>query len=403
MCDTRTIHCNHPNDLLSQDELKKIEQRMYAGGYSQTGFLGKSELLLDTLKKDQDFLQSVGITCEQIGDVLTKLVDSYHQICYLVREEQLQINDGILKSSDAKYSNMVLSIHNTRIEMNNYIVSSVIYGGAQICPFKNDGIDNDYHGYDYGNCDITIANKKTSQKITFNTLMPHMIKAHKFFEGSVEHRLDPKIVIDFFEIKPEVSYRPMYKVLEKSKWSLRSTTGWNDKLLIDACRTYACCHRIVNTKGKLNFKAHVFLMHGNNSSYFFGLTNSYKKKMSYDDVRRAFYVEQNEHNIKCNEIIYRSKKEIYTDVEIDLMIKQEKEIMKKYTKEPTIENIGSMCMVMLVVHCDRNEIEEGKFNTNNHRYIIFGTECVDSFYDGMFHMYQFEKYQQRDIVLDQFV
>jgi len=126
------MHCNHPYEQLSQDELKKIESRMYPGHFSELGFLQPGETLHEVYLADKQFLETVGITYDQIFDRLTTIIGKYYTCCNQTGNRTCLIE-------------------------NKYSISSETYMGAQTCPFKNEKLDNDYHGYEYGDTDITIT------------------------------------------------------------------------------------------------------------------------------------------------------------------------------------------------------------------------------------------------------
>jgi len=76
-----------------------------------------------------------------------------------------------------------------------------------------------YYGYEYGSTDVLIENLNTGKKIQFNTLLPHMIRYHHFFESpNVSHRLDPKDVIEIFNLQEGIDYSPKY--VTKYYWSI---------------------------------------------------------------------------------------------------------------------------------------------------------------------------------------
>lgn len=195
--------CNYSYEQLSQDELKTIEARMYPGKYSNAGFLQLDEKLHDVYLDDKQFLENCGITYDQIAGRLTTIIEEYY-IC---------VNQ---------------TKNNVCVVEDKYLVSSVSYMGAQECTFQNKSLDKKYHGYEYGCTDMTISNSETGKKISFNTLLPHMIKYHHFFESpKSEHRLDPKNVIELFNLLPGVDYSPKYQ--DAYRWQ----TGSGSSLGVD--------------------------------------------------------------------------------------------------------------------------------------------------------------------------
>jgi hypothetical protein len=177
------VHCNVEYGQLCDDEINEIEQRMYPGKYSNDGFLQIGETLREVCENDRLYLKQVNITYKQIADVLTTIVGKYERVKALGREDEYR-----------------------------YKITTDTYMGAQECPFQNKQLDNEYHGYEYGDIDHTITDKITGNSITFNTLLIHMIEAHQFFESQLsQHRLDPIKVIEMFDIRPNIDYQPQYK------------------------------------------------------------------------------------------------------------------------------------------------------------------------------------------------
>lgn len=186
-----SFHCNHAYHEISLEELSTIEKRMYAGQMSESGFLAEGERLDDVYQKDKTFLESVGITYQQIVDRLETLLGKYYRTVNLEYKKTKETNYGKTP---------------TLVE-GKYEITHTTWMGAQRCPFQNYDKDNGYHGYSYGDTDITIRNIENGSTISFNTLLTHMIKMHQFFEGSVSHRLDPQLVIETLDIKPNINYK----------------------------------------------------------------------------------------------------------------------------------------------------------------------------------------------------
>lgn len=181
--DKDTIYCNLSNDKLCEEEWKLIESKMYARGESITGFLDPIDKLRDVIKEDQKTLEQLSITYKQITDRLKTIINKSCKTCLRYKE---------ICTVESKF-----------------IVKCESYMGAQKCPFQNKDLDNEYHGYSYGDSDFTFINVSTNESIWFNTLLPHMIDAHHFFEGNVQHRLDPELVVRVLEILPGVDYTPV--------------------------------------------------------------------------------------------------------------------------------------------------------------------------------------------------
>lgn len=184
------VHCNLNYEQISKEEFKEIEKRMFPGTFCTAGFLQLGETLKEVRENDRLYLEQVGITCDQIADILTCIINKCYRAQYLKRQDDF-----------------------------HYKIETVTYMGAQQCPFQNKKLDNRYHGYEYGDSDHTITDKITGNSIKFNTLLIHMIKDHHFFESPLsQHRLDPKKVIEMFELKSGIDYKPQYKYF--NRWNI---------------------------------------------------------------------------------------------------------------------------------------------------------------------------------------
>lgn len=179
------INCNVSFEELDEDEINKIQKRMYPGEYSKSGFLQLGETLFDVYNNDKIFLTKVNITYEQIYDKWCTIIGKYYTVLELRKKCLIE---------------------------GKFAISSICYNRSQRCPFQNKEKDNRYHGYEYGNQDITIVNILNNQKITINTLLLHMIYKHHFCESPLSfHRLDPAKSIEFFDLKSNIDYTPEYK------------------------------------------------------------------------------------------------------------------------------------------------------------------------------------------------
>jgi len=197
------IHCNVDNHMIPDDEWEIINTRMKDKKFSTSCFLAECETAQQVIAMDQAYLSSVGITRIQIADALQTLVNIYDKI-------QLTKQDGYLGNNLVKY--------------NNLFIKCDVYYGAQICPFQNINLDNEYHGWSYGNRNIFISYKNPyeypMEGFSFNTLLIHMIRNHGFFEGlNQQHRLHPKTTIETLNLQPGVDYCNMNKDYIWCNWN----------------------------------------------------------------------------------------------------------------------------------------------------------------------------------------
>jgi hypothetical protein len=369
MSEVQKIRCNMPNDMLSQEELNNIEQKMYSrisgdeityygssssSNFSSTsGFLAKGEKLQEVINKDNDTLQKLKITHKQIADRLDNIYDQYLSLLFLIRHENEKIRKGLLARKNAKYIDREIkknkSYESTKYKIEtNLFVSTVSYMGAQECPFQNHQLDNSYNGYSYGSTDVTITNIDTKETFTYNTLLPHMIKTHQFFEGSVSHRVDPETVIRILGIKPDVDYESKYineygwdlaMSSSKPKMNRNNRTNLHDEddnglgstpseieKSILALQTYSRDYTkfITSDKNKPNetYIVHAFL--STNTGYYIRVDNyleAYEKKMSYREFRRLCH--DNERKSLFSHGGFTPKSLIKSDEEIEKLCESE--------------------------------------------------------------------------------
>jgi hypothetical protein len=319
---TSIVHCNLPNDQLSNEEFNRIQERMYPGEYSMVGFLAPNEKLVDIIEKDRLYLESVNITYDQIADRL------------LVIEEKHRHN------------------HQSKsIIENKFEVSMVQYKGIQECPFQNYNLDNKTH-YEYGSADITITNLKTNKTIKFGSLMHHLIRSHHFFEGSILFRLDPKEVIEVLEIIPGVNYAPIYKY--KYTWNFSASDSNIDieiykdeyfKMLTNyAIHTYLGNGMIVFMLPSTKYFVNIYYDVNDMEKMIETFIDCGHNKLSWIEMRKQMFIASGEkelsddkiNNIIENElkIIEQAKNGIFDNVELLIFNNG------KNNSDMTIENIG---------------------------------------------------------------
>lgn len=174
---------------MSDEQIERFQKRMYAvsneygwhGCSSVTGFLAENETLLDVVKKDLSTLKKHNVDIDMLAQRLFSLVQTAISKMNMIRKMKVTVEDIY------------------HIEIN-------VFCGFQYCPFSDVGENYRTSPFEHihshcgrSNMDITITNIKNNKVLTFGSLLVHLIKDHHFFEGSVEHRLDPVKLIDFFD------------------------------------------------------------------------------------------------------------------------------------------------------------------------------------------------------------
>jgi hypothetical protein len=136
---------------------------------SGSGFLGKGELLSHVIAADTVTLEALGVTHDQIAARLQYFAD---------RTEKCGV--------DVQVDEM-------------YIAKSTVSQGYQGCPWR-DGRKTDL--------DIDVTNIRTSRKVRYSGLLPHLISEHHFFEGrGTSYRLDPLEAVLVLDIPTPIMTR----------------------------------------------------------------------------------------------------------------------------------------------------------------------------------------------------
>lgn len=157
---------------------KSNEPRAYWGCASTTGFLAPEDNLLEVVQRDKATLESLGITFKQVADAL----------------------EGLIRTSLVEPKKTVGEL---QVTVGQPTICS------QYCPFSPPGADDECGPLNepkdacgQGNRDVTITNTRTDEQMSFSALLPHLIRDHHFFEGSVPHRLAPEKIIRFLGLTP---------------------------------------------------------------------------------------------------------------------------------------------------------------------------------------------------------
>jgi hypothetical protein len=238
----KKMECNRDFKDISQEELDTIEKSLYPvidllpenykqldhlgkikavygikddGLISHAGFLKQGEKLRDIYQKDMESLNRHQITTDQIADLLTSFMKKFNNERKLEgqtsSEERSIIKKTIEKLNGNPFSHYPMhpdlccsDIAVLQID-GRYVVFYRYFMGSQTCPFQHPD-DKSYHGYNYGCRDYYVYDTEKEEGFGFGCLLPHMIREHQFFEGSVPYRVDPEQIIRLFEMKPGVDY-----------------------------------------------------------------------------------------------------------------------------------------------------------------------------------------------------
>jgi len=158
--------------------LAELEARMRPGGFSQAGFLGLDERLEDVIARDAQTLEKLGLRCEQLADALEAIIDA--AACARARAVRVAPHFEV------------------RVER---------FTGFQICPWAPDPHHAQCQaggGVRNASVDWHVRNARTGQAMRGPGLIPHLIRAHGFFEGvRSPHRVDPGELARLLELRPQ--------------------------------------------------------------------------------------------------------------------------------------------------------------------------------------------------------
>lgn len=218
----KKISCDRTIASLTPDQLANVEKRCKDDQYSTGGFLTADQSLVKVIEDDLAYLKSVSITTTQIVDFLKYLLDAVTQIKHtetLTTKCTILSKDGW--SCRNKHSNIFM------YDGKKYEVHMVVFGGSQECPFLAESdAHGRYFGYNYGDREIEVVNAK-GDRVIFSTLHLHMIEIHSFFEGpGVRYRLDPKMLVEFFELKTGSDYN--VQRVKIKRWTMASASDLPD-------------------------------------------------------------------------------------------------------------------------------------------------------------------------------
>lgn len=146
---------------------------MRPGNYSQSGFLGQNESLIEILQNDADELAELGVEAAELAAGLGQLLET---------------------ALASKQTVTRVGHHNVRIRR---------YKGFQICPFAPEPFENPCPGggTKLGSIDWEIRNTHRSVRLSGPGLIVHLIGIHGFFEGlESPYRVAPRALAELLEL-----------------------------------------------------------------------------------------------------------------------------------------------------------------------------------------------------------
>jgi hypothetical protein len=156
-------HVSRQPEDLSPEEL---EARLRPGGFSQQGFLGPRERLVDVVAQDGARLARRGVTYDEVASRL----------------------EGFIERGEQNRERWVRVEHDARV----YVV---VYKGYQLCPWSvepDDGQCTAGGRVRFASTDWRIRHERSGRELRGPGLLVHLIRSHHFFEGiESPYRVDP--------------------------------------------------------------------------------------------------------------------------------------------------------------------------------------------------------------------
>lgn len=201
---------------MSEGQLSVVEERMLSKCWSEAGFLGVKQSLKDVALRDQKTLQKTGITFEKFADRLESIIHQSEdaqisQIQYppLVEGKylvQIQTTKGYQecpfifeKESHEEHCHETLEPLDNRSLFMDMRSPEYKESLNHPKPFVKKHYTNDCGQY-IGSAVYVVTRTDTTERFSFASLMPHMIRDHHFFQGG-PYRVDPEKGIAFFDMK----------------------------------------------------------------------------------------------------------------------------------------------------------------------------------------------------------
>ena len=171
----------------------ELVARLQPGASSQLGFLGAGESLDEVLAHDAESMARLGVSYDELADALANLLTTALDLWSKpVPENEI----AWYLENQTDFPNLYhpetiphFDLHNlpdVRLGclVGHLQVFIVVYKGWQDCPWGCAA---------HGSNDFMIINRKTGESVTTPELMPHLIRAHHFFEGlGTPFRTDPE-------------------------------------------------------------------------------------------------------------------------------------------------------------------------------------------------------------------
>ena len=260
------------------DQYHKLQQQCIKQGH-----LSEKNNLLDVINNDINYIASKKISIEQINDILEKI-----NMHYIFNGNCVKVSDkkSILKKINYNDNWVIRYFDSKQLFGGTITAYKISYNGSENCPFSMycNCTEEQKKSYTLGDSDYVLINNINKRELIFSSLLIHQIKCHNFFQDNYStYRLEPNDIINFFDIKQNISYKTLYNYIPKFDYYL---TGL-DKNLIDN-------NQIIEDTDTYT------LAHNNyNSWYFFSKDNFHPYEYKLDDFSKySLYLNLNGYSLK---------------------------------------------------------------------------------------------------------
>jgi hypothetical protein len=193
-----------------------LHRLLLPGGASQTGFLAPGERLDDVIEHDERSLLALGLSFEQVADYLALVIGQAERRLELARR-------GRQAPPETARPWLSITAEHTL--------------GFQTCPFCADA--GEYERQPKASADYVLRDIESGISICVPGLLPHLIREHHFFEGSVPYRTDPTLLARVLRLDAARHETPQWR--SERVWTQISYSHRTPWFVIGGPRRYWDC------------------------------------------------------------------------------------------------------------------------------------------------------------------